>query len=614
MSAFVAYTNFLDVGTAHERGVLDGIMPTTKAGYYGKLLNFSEECQGRGFLFHLNSEDERDAFQELGAESVYELGKSGATVEGLRCAILKLHSKHRVADSWTTRRDVLDFAKGLRKRSGRDKILRCVLPRVPLPWDLFRLLLVTCLQRGRRDLARAYFLIYIGLFRENHLSKILRADIIFTQDPTHVMIWLWGFKSEDNVMAGHYIKMVGFRDEMETWIGERDWQYDDCMLPDWNAEEAISYLRTFCSAVGLRGFLVDLHSLRTSGVNALEKMGVKEASIKIQGKWTPESGRFEESYRSAASPEDQVQMERETDSPTRHQINEKLDQLPLKFKKRQISANDAVGLRLRRELINREFGTLGSAPKSIPPAVAGADSLFSDKKEILDKLNLQFPTPNDKLVAVAQPLALTYEVLTPAEVLETLRELRRIRATVYVRIVFVLIERVLSDGHQVESVHEPSTWYGRVESDRLPPTALAKIHCTHQIVGKDVCAFLDEYDEEGSYVVVAPDLKFGYISLDRCDDPSVVERRGRDTGSNTLQELLPDQVVPLAPSWAQRPHRAVPPPCGSLLRLIRASVAPKKRMKAEAPVLAPPPPKETVAKSAPPAPIGKRGYSLTRFL
>lgn len=544
-SAFNCYALFEEAEGNFERGIVESMADSTSEGYATRLRVFTVSCQVRGIPdFPLNSEMERDAFETVSGEYVLEETKAGSTMDSLRCALRKVHMKHRISPTWTNREDVLEYVRGLKHRRGQDQILRGVQARVILQFDHLVGLCRVAIIHNKRYLARGYYIMFMGLLRHSHVRRIMRADILFSRDPTNVKIWAWGYKTGSHTLEGSYHKIVGFREEMELWINEKQWKWTDLMLEDWSEAEALAFLKQYCASIGIVGFKVDIHCFRGSGVDYYEnEVCLDQKVIRVLGRWSASSHRYESSYRATLPPEEMAVLASTSGKDPTMTFDKCINY------QRSFSDAEIAGLAARRAQVTCSHGDVDiEAEVRVPNIIKGVDELFPGAVNALAQLGAYFPSSGAEIPGDAL-LEFQYQVIPYSAVLALLAPLRRSRRTVWIAVTLVAAREFYNpESSTISSPHPPEIWVGRLQGDRGQDDIPALARFTHQ-AGKDNELELCR-DEDQDHVVKTfeiPSLPIYYVNITECSDPYAVQRSLNDTGSSAKVVAPPVEVRKVKP-------------------------------------------------------------------
>lgn len=551
-AAFECYAAFEDVEGNFERGILASIASSTADGYSSRLSGFMQACRVRGiFDFVLNSPAERQAFEDVASDYVFGEIKAGSTMENLRCAIRKVHLKHRQSSTWTTREDTLEFVKGLRHQGGLDGIIRGVQARVILHHDHLVCLCRAAILHNKRYLARGFYIMYMGLLRHGHVRRIMRADFVFSRDPTHVKLWAWGYKTGSHTLEGSYHKIVGFREELELWINEKEWKWTDLMLEQWSEQEAVAFIKQYCASVGIVGFKVDIHCLRGSGVEYYEnEVCLEQKYIRVLGRWSASSHRYETAYRSTLPPEELVVLAAKAESQETFIFDRNITY------QRTFTDAEIAGLEARRQQIAYSHQD-ALANNKVPLIMTGVEQLFPGAVNALARLNANFP--GDPAVSAGDELIVfEYSVMPFSKILEVLAPLRTSRREVWVKIVLVVALTFHDkESDVVATSNHPETWFGRIQGDRHSDDQPATIMFSHMTDPTGRLELIsDEDDDHAVKFYLVPALPVYYISLSECPDPYAAQRTLKDRGSSAVlaTEEVPRTIVKRkrqAPTFSQ---------------------------------------------------------------
>lgn len=89
--------------------------------------------------------------------------------------------------------------------------------------------------RGRRPLARGYFILLFGMLRLGHLHRLMKCDLVFSH-PMNAW-WCLDYETNTNILHGSYHKIIGFRKEAELWISEKNWLMTDLLHDTWSESD-----------------------------------------------------------------------------------------------------------------------------------------------------------------------------------------------------------------------------------------------------------------------------------------------------------------------------------------------------------------------------------------
>lgn len=158
------------------------------------------------------------------------------------------------------------------------------------------------IKSGRPHLAVGYYLLMFGLLRHNHIGRALVGDATFTIDKRTIRVTSWGYetKAERHKEQVHHFPCPA--DIICSYIKGKQLERHDLLLPEWNAEEAVRFIKAWALLRKKPDNLqYDVHMLRHSGAAYYRELPPPTVFIARLGVWSESSKIMDEIYARQAS-------------------------------------------------------------------------------------------------------------------------------------------------------------------------------------------------------------------------------------------------------------------------------------------------------------------------
>lgn len=345
---------------------------STKKGYCDKIRSFMATAEEAGTTLQVNDLGEKAWFEATCIKHVKVKGMAASTMEGLKAAIWFIHESAGVSprDSWTKDEKTASFMRGIKAFSDRTRVAKA---RAKFSVEDLHGMLHCALAAGRRDLARGLYFLFFSMVRHSHMRKMLRGDFSFSSDGSFVEVWIWDSKTHSTI-GGYWVRVPGFRKEVEAWFKEKKFDWQDQVFPDWSETEAVRFVQSYMDYFNPERkdlCLTDIHCFRYAGACFYKLMSVNLSLIRQQGGWSEDSNVLEKSYANERDPETRRQLEKETPVAPSPEEARKITDEARSRARRTVTREAQEGMALRRKAIAADQEKNPSDPCFFPVAMTG---------------------------------------------------------------------------------------------------------------------------------------------------------------------------------------------------------------------------------------------------
>lgn len=266
----------------------------TQSTYQRAIARMKEYCKTHEVVVGSpGSKSEYDAFTVYASEAVVNAGRSDATMQVLRSALIKEAVASGVTDSRNPYRDsqCTQFMKGLKQERDTSNPAGV---KEAIHVD-FMTAMVEEASEDELLWAVAFYIAFHCALRHNHLQLTLCRDLKLPDEKrSAVMIYCYAFKGDNGgYTRSQWAAILKPHERVVAYLKKRLQQSkpEEPVFGSWQQHEANQKLREMLTGVGHEATVgeVVMHALRHSGAVHMRSQGMTLADLRVACRWAPGS-------------------------------------------------------------------------------------------------------------------------------------------------------------------------------------------------------------------------------------------------------------------------------------------------------------------------------------